>query len=105
MTDTNPTLSFNDKTYNISDLSEEVKQTISALQVATNQVQIYQDTLNVLLVGRSTLVSSLEAQLAGVEPVAAPVVEEVKEEVTQTKTKIKCPTKKPNVKRLKVDSK
>ena len=68
MTDANPTLTFDGDTYNISDLSDEVKETISALQIADQQVRLYRDTVNVLEVGRNTLSVQLQTQLLDIEP-------------------------------------
>ena len=110
-TSTNPTLTFDNQTYNINDLSEDIQYTLSALQVADSQVSLYRDSLNVLTVGRAALSSQLAAQLADVEPVVASEVEEVKEvtvspqAATKTKPKSKCHTNKPNIKRLKVNTK
>ena len=74
MTDTNPILTFDGDTYNISDLSDEVKETISALQIADQQVHLYRDTVNVFEVGRNTLSVQLQTQLLDFEPVSADAV-------------------------------
>ena len=70
-TTTNPTLTFNGDTYDFNTLTDEVKQTLSALQIAEQQVNLSRDSLNVLTVGRNTLSSQLAAQLQDVEPVVA----------------------------------
>ena len=78
----NPTLTFDGNTYDITTLTDEVKQTVSALQIAEQQVNLYRDSLNVMTFGRNTLSSQLAAQLQDVEPlvVSADVAEDESED-------------------------
>jgi hypothetical protein len=62
------TLTYADNTYSLDDLSDEIKQVVRGLQVAEAQLQMYQDTLGVLQVGRQTLALQLEELLKDVEP-------------------------------------
>ena len=68
----NPVLTFDGKTYNLSDLSDATKDLVAALQVADGQLRFAEDTYKVLSVGRQTLVTQLTESLADVKPVEEP---------------------------------
>ena len=70
MADT-PTLTFEGKQYDINTLSDEVKQCVTSLQVADQQLRLQQDALNLLSVGRQTIAAQLQQQLANVEPISS----------------------------------
>ena len=83
MTDSNqnsnppkPVLKFEDKSYDMNSLPDNVKELLKALQVADAQVKMHQDTLNVLGMGRKALGLQLKQQLGEV----APIEEENKED-------------------------
>ncbi len=83
MTDSNqnsnppkPVLKFEDKSYDMNSLPDNVKELLKALQVADAQVKMHQDTLNVLGMGRKALGMQLKQQLGEV----APIEEENKED-------------------------
>ncbi len=83
MTDSNqnsnppkPVLKFEDKSYDMNSLPDNVKELLKALQVADAQVKMHQDTINVLGMGRKALGLQLKQQLSEVSPIE----EENKEE-------------------------
>ena len=83
MTDSNqnsnppkPVLKFEDKSYDMNSLPDNVKELLKALQVADAQVKMHQDTINVLGMGRKALGLQLKQQLGEV----APIDEENKED-------------------------
>ena len=75
MTDSNqnsnppkPVLKFEDKSYDMNSLPDNVKELLKALQVADAQVKMHQDTINVLGMGRKALGLQLKQQLSEVSP-------------------------------------
>ena len=83
MTDSNqnsnppkPVLKFEDKSYDMNSLPDNVKELLKALQVADAQVKMHQDTINVLGMGRKALGLQIKQQLGEV----APIEEENKED-------------------------
>ena len=83
MTDSNqnsnppkPVLKFEDKSYDMNSLPDNVKEWLKALQVADAQVKMHQDTINVLGMGRKALGLQLKQHLSEV----APMSEENKED-------------------------
>ena len=76
MTDSNqnsnppkPVLKFEDKSYDMNSLPDNVKELLKALQVADAQVKMHQDTINVLGMGRKALGLQLKQQLSEVSPI------------------------------------
>ena len=59
----NPVLSFEGKKYFINELSNDIKESIKALQVAETQLKMYQDTLKLLSVSRNSLANQLREKL------------------------------------------
>ncbi len=59
----NPVLTFEGKKYLINELSNEIKESIKALQIAETQLKIHQDTLKLLSISRDTLVDQLREKL------------------------------------------
>ena len=76
MTDSNqnsnppkPVLKFEDKSYDMNSLPDNVKELLKALQVADAQGKMHQDTINVLGMGRKALGLQLKQQLSEVSPI------------------------------------
>ena len=76
MTDSNqnsnppkPVLKFEDKSYDMNSLPDNVKELLKALQVADAQVKMHQDTIKVLGMGRQALGLQLKQQLGEVTPI------------------------------------
>ena len=76
MTDSNqnsnppkPVLKFEDKSYDMNSLPDNIKELLKALQVADAQVKMHQDTINVLGMGRKALGLQLKQQLSEVSPI------------------------------------
>ena len=76
MTDSNqnsnppkPVLKFEDKSYDMNSLPDNIKELLKALQVADAQVKMHQDTINVLGMGRKALGLQLKQQLGEVSPI------------------------------------
>ena len=59
----NPVLTFEGKKYFINELSNDIKESIKALQVAETQLKMYQDTLKLLSVSRNSLANQLREKL------------------------------------------
>ena len=62
-------LSFDDKKYDINSLEDETKKVLTGLRVSDAQIKFYEDTLRVLVTGRTSLVNDLKAKLKDVEPI------------------------------------
>ena len=63
----NPVLTFEGKKYLINELSNEIKESIKALQIADTQMKMYQDTLNLLSISRNSLANKLREKLKNLE--------------------------------------
>ena len=59
----NPVLTFEGKKYLINEFSNEIKESIKALQIAETQLKMHQDTLKLLSISRNTLASQLKEKL------------------------------------------
>ena len=64
---TNPVLTFEGKKYLINELSNEIKESIKALQIAETQLKMHQDTLNLLSISRNSLANELRKKLKNLE--------------------------------------
>ena len=62
-------LSFDDKKYDINSLEDETKKVLTGLRVSDAQIKFYEDTLRVLVTGRTSLVYDLKAKLKDVDPI------------------------------------
>jgi hypothetical protein len=62
-------ITINDKKYNITSLSDQVKEAVGRVQVADIQIQRTRDQLKILTVGRETLLVSLQQELASVKAI------------------------------------
>ncbi len=63
----NPVLTFEGKKYLINELSNEIKESIKALQIAETQLKMYQDTLQLLSISRNSLANQLRDKLKNIE--------------------------------------
>ena len=63
----NPVLTFEGKKYLINELSNEIKESIKALQIAETQLKMHQDTLELLSISRNTLANQLRGKLKNLE--------------------------------------
>ena len=63
----NPVLTFEGKKYSINEFSNEIKETIKALQIAETQLKMHQDTLKLLSISRNSLVNQLREKLKKLE--------------------------------------
>ncbi|KGG04243.1 hypothetical protein EU99_0593 [Prochlorococcus marinus str. MIT 9321] len=63
----NPVLTFEGKKYMINELSKDIKESIKGLQIAETQLKMYQDTLKLLSISRSSLVDQLREKLKNLE--------------------------------------
>ena len=59
----NPVLTFEGKKYLINELSNEIKESIKALQIADTQLKMYQDTLKLLSISQISLANQLREKL------------------------------------------
>ena len=59
----NPVLTFEGVKYIINDLSKETKEIIKGLQIAENQLKIYEDTLKLLSISKNVLINQLREKL------------------------------------------
>ena len=63
----NPVLTFEGKNYLINELSNEIKESIKALQIADTQLKMHQDTLKLISISRISLVNQLRDKLKNLE--------------------------------------
>ena len=62
-----PVLTFEGKKYLINELSNEIKESIKALQIAETQLKMHQDTLNLLSISRNSLANQLRERLKNLD--------------------------------------
>ncbi len=63
----NPVLTFEGKKYLINEFSDEIKESIKALQIADKQLRMHQDTLKLLSISRNYLANQLREKLKNLE--------------------------------------
>ena len=63
----NPVLTFEGKKYLINELSNDLKESIKALQIAETQLKMHEDTLRLLSISRNTLANQLREKLKSLE--------------------------------------
>ena len=63
----NPILTFEGKKYLINELSDEIKESLKALQIAETQMKMHQDTLKLISISRNSLVNQLREKLKNLE--------------------------------------
>lgn len=61
-------LNFDNKKYDINSLEDETKKILTGLRVSDAQIKFYEDTLRVLVTGRTSLVNDLKSRLENVQP-------------------------------------
>ena len=66
----NPLLTFDGKRYDINSLPNDTKEIVKGLQVADNQLRLYEDTLKVLAIGRQSLAQQLNEKLKEIKPIS-----------------------------------
>ena len=59
-------LTFDGKKYIMEDLSDEIKEIIKSLQIADAQLKMHEDTLNLLSIGKNSLVYDLRKKLENI---------------------------------------
>ena len=59
----NPVLTFEGKKYLISELSNDIKESIKGLQIAEKQLKMHEDTLKLLSISRNSLANQLREKL------------------------------------------
>ena len=64
---TNPVLTFEGKNYFINELSNDIKQSIKALQIAETQLKMHEDTLKLISISRNSLANQLREKLKNLE--------------------------------------
>ena len=64
---TNPVLTFEGKKYLISDLSNDIKESIKGLQIAETQLKMHEDTLKLISISRNSLANQLREKLKKLE--------------------------------------
>ncbi len=64
-----PTLSFEGKRYDLNLLPKEAKELVRGMQIADTQLRMHEDTLKVLAVGRQTMAMQLKEKLKGIDPI------------------------------------
>ncbi len=65
-----PLLTFDGKRYDINSLSNETKEIVKGLQIADNQLRLYEDTLKIIALGRQSLAQQLNEKLKDVKPIS-----------------------------------
>ena len=63
----NPVLTFEGKKYLISELSNDIKESIKGLQIAEKQLKMHEDTLKLLSISRNSLANQLREKLKNLE--------------------------------------
>ena len=63
----NPVLTFEGKKYLISELSNDIKESIKGLQIAETQLKMHEDTLKLLSISRNSLANQLREKLKNLE--------------------------------------
>ena len=63
----NPVLTFEGKKYLINELSNDIKESIKALQIAETQLKMHEDTLKLLSISRNSLANQLREKLKNLQ--------------------------------------
>ena len=63
----NPVITFEGKKYFINELSNDVKESIKALQIAETQLKMHEDTLKLISISRNSLAHQLREKLKKLE--------------------------------------
>ena len=62
-----PVLTFEGKKYLINEFSQEIKDSIKALQIAETQLKMHEDTLQLITISRNSLANQLREKLKNLE--------------------------------------
>ena len=62
-----PVLTFEGKKYLINEFSQEIKDSIKALQIAETQLKMHEDTLKLISISRNSLANQLREKLKNLE--------------------------------------
>ena len=63
----NPVLTFEGKKYLISELSNDIKESIKFLQMSETQLKMHEDTLKLLSISRNYLINQLREKLENID--------------------------------------
>ena len=63
-----PSFNFEGKSYDFNSLQKKARQLVNALRVADTQVRRHQNTLQILEVGRQSMIKQLQEELKSVVP-------------------------------------
>ena len=63
----NPVLTFEGKKYLINDFSQDIKESIKALQIAETQLKMHEDALKLISISRNYLANQLREKLKKIE--------------------------------------
>ena len=63
----NPVLTFEGKKYLINELSHDIKESLKGLQIADKQIRMYEDTLKMLSISKSSLLNQLREKLKTID--------------------------------------
>ena len=63
----NPVLTFEGKKYLISELSNDIQESIKGLQIAETQLKMHEDTLKLLSISRNYLANQLREKLKNIK--------------------------------------
>ena len=63
----NPVLTFEGKKYLINEFSNEIKESIKALQIAETQLKMHQDTLKLISISRNSIPNQLREKLKNLD--------------------------------------
>tara|TARA_Y100001968_G_scaffold331627_1_gene386914 strand:+ start:1925 stop:2152 length:228 start_codon:yes stop_codon:yes gene_type:complete len=64
-----PKLNLDGKEYNISSLSDESKKLLEGLNIANAQIRLQEDSLKLMILGRSSLIKNLKHNLKDIKPI------------------------------------
>ena len=56
-------LNFNGKRYDLDNVPKEIQELIPQLEIADSQLQLYQDTIELISLGRDRLISQINEKL------------------------------------------
>ena len=62
----NPVLTFEGKKYLINDFSQDIKESIKALQIAETQLKMHEDALKLISISRNYLANQLREKLKNI---------------------------------------
>ena len=60
-------LNFNGKQYDLDSVPKEVQELIPRLEIADKQLQLYKDSIELISLGRDTLISKINEKLLNIQ--------------------------------------